>query len=56
MTFLVYTALGGALSADLQLQQSLGWSALAAGVSLLPFTVLMLLRPAIPTLLERTTS
>ena len=44
VTFLVYTALGGALFLlTLQLQQSLGWSALAAGVALLPFSVLMLL-------------
>ncbi|WP_433782110.1 MFS transporter [Actinomycetospora sp. CA-101289] len=44
VTFLVYTALGGALFLlALQLQQSLGWTALQAGVSLLPFTVLMLL-------------
>jgi EmrB/QacA subfamily drug resistance transporter len=44
VTFLVYTALGGALFLlTLQLQESLGWTALQAGVSLLPFTVLMLL-------------
>jgi MFS family permease len=40
----VYAALGGALFlVSLQLQESLGWSALAAGVSTLPLTVIMLL-------------
>jgi EmrB/QacA subfamily drug resistance transporter len=43
-TFAVYAALGGALFLlALQLQQSLGYSALAAGVATLPITVLMLL-------------
>jgi EmrB/QacA subfamily drug resistance transporter len=44
VTLAVYTALGGALFLlALQLQQSLGYSALAAGLSFLPFTVIMLL-------------
>ena len=43
-TFAVYAALGGALFLlALQLQQSLGYSALAAGISTLPITVIMLL-------------
>jgi EmrB/QacA subfamily drug resistance transporter len=43
-TFAVYAALSGALFLlALQLQQSLGYSALAAGVATLPITVLMLL-------------
>jgi EmrB/QacA subfamily drug resistance transporter len=43
-TFTVYAALGGALFLlSLQLQQSLGFSALAAGVATLPITVIMLL-------------
>jgi EmrB/QacA subfamily drug resistance transporter len=43
-TFAVYGALGGALFlVVLQLQVSLGYSALSAGASLVPFTVLMLL-------------
>src|SRR4051794_29142594 len=44
VTLAVYTALGGALFLlALQLQQSLGYSALAAGLAFLPFTVIMLL-------------
>ncbi|MDD7940142.1 DHA2 family efflux MFS transporter permease subunit [Actinomycetospora lutea] len=44
VTFTVYTALGGALFLlVLQLQQGLGYSALAAGLAFLPFTVIMLL-------------
>ncbi|HWR49011.1 MAG TPA: MFS transporter, partial [Pseudonocardiaceae bacterium] len=44
VTLAVYTALGGALFLlALQLQQSLGYTALAAGLSFLPFTVIMLL-------------
>ncbi|WP_116707800.1 DHA2 family efflux MFS transporter permease subunit [Actinomycetospora cinnamomea] len=44
VTFAVYTALGGALFLlALQLQRTLGWSALAAGLAFLPFTVIMLL-------------
>jgi EmrB/QacA subfamily drug resistance transporter len=44
VTLAVYTALGGALFLlSLQLQQSLGWSALAAGLAFLPFTLIMLL-------------
>ena len=43
-TFAVYAALGGALFLlALQLQQSLGYSALEAGSALLPITVIMLL-------------
>jgi EmrB/QacA subfamily drug resistance transporter len=43
-TFAVYAALSGALFLlALQLQQSLGFTALAAGVATLPITVLMLL-------------
>ncbi len=43
-TLTVYGALGGALFlVALQLQQSLGYSALAAGISMLPITVIMLL-------------
>ncbi|WP_020573183.1 DHA2 family efflux MFS transporter permease subunit [Actinopolymorpha alba] len=43
-TFTVYASLGGALFlVALQLQQSLGYSALVAGVATLPITVLMLL-------------
>jgi EmrB/QacA subfamily drug resistance transporter len=43
-TFAVYAALGGALFLlTLQLQISLGYSALEAGISMLPLTVLMLL-------------
>jgi EmrB/QacA subfamily drug resistance transporter len=46
-TFAVYAALSGALFLlALQLQQSLGYSALAAGVSTLPITVIMLLLSA----------
>lgn len=42
-TLLVYAALGGALFLlGLQLQQSLGYSALAAGMAMLPSTVIML--------------
>jgi len=42
-TFVVYAALGGAFFLlVLQLQLSLGYSALAAGTSLLPFTLIML--------------
>ncbi|MBC3192491.1 MFS transporter [Pseudonocardia sp. C8] len=44
VTLAVYTGLGGALFLlALQLQQSLGYSALAAGLAFLPFTVIMLL-------------
>ncbi len=44
VTLAVYTGLGGALFLlALQLQVSLGYSALAAGLSFLPFTVIMLL-------------
>ncbi len=44
VTLAVYTALGGALFLlALQLQQSLGYTALAAGLAFLPFTVIMLL-------------
>lgn len=44
VTLAVYTALGGALFLlALQLQQTLGYSAQAAGLSFLPFTVIMLL-------------
>jgi EmrB/QacA subfamily drug resistance transporter len=44
VTLAVYTGLGGALFLlALQLQQSLGYTALAAGLSFLPFTVIMLL-------------
>ena len=44
VTLAVYTALGGALFLlALQLQQSLGYTATAAGLSFLPFTVIMLL-------------
>lgn len=44
VTVVVYTGLGGALFLlALQLQQSLGYTALQAGLSLLPFTALMLL-------------
>jgi EmrB/QacA subfamily drug resistance transporter len=44
VTLAVYTALGGALFLlSLQLQQSMGWSALAAGLAFLPFTLIMLL-------------
>jgi EmrB/QacA subfamily drug resistance transporter len=43
-TFAVYAGLGGALFlVVLQLQLTLGYSALAAGASLVPFTVIMLL-------------
>lgn len=43
VTVAVYTGLGGALFLlALQLQQSLGYTALQAGLALLPFTVLML--------------
>lgn len=43
-TFAVYGALGAALFLlSLQLQQSLGYSALAAGVATLPITIIMLL-------------
>lgn len=44
VTLAVYTGLGGALFLlALQLQESLGYSALAAGMAFLPFTVIMLL-------------
>jgi hypothetical protein len=44
VTLAVYTALGGALFLlSLQLQQSLGYTARAAGLAFLPFTVIMLL-------------
>ena len=44
MTLAVYTGLGGALFLlSLQLQQSMGYSALAAGLAFLPFTLIMLL-------------
>lgn len=44
VTLAVYTGLGGALFLlALQLQESLGYSALAAGLAFLPFTVIMLL-------------
>jgi MFS family permease len=44
VTLTVYTALGGALFLlSLQLQQSLGYSALDAGLATLPMTVIMLL-------------
>lgn len=44
VTLAVYTGLGGALFLlALQLQQSLGYTATAAGLSFLPFTVIMLL-------------
>ncbi|MCD2195280.1 MFS transporter [Actinomycetospora endophytica] len=44
VTLAVYTGLGGALFLlALQLQQSMGYSALAAGAALLPFTLIMLL-------------
>jgi EmrB/QacA subfamily drug resistance transporter len=44
VTLLVYAGLGGAFFLlPLQLQQSLGYSALEAGLALLPFTVVMLL-------------
>ncbi|MBV9143122.1 MAG: MFS transporter [Pseudonocardiales bacterium] len=44
VTLAVYTALGGTLFLlALQLQQSLGYSALAAGLAFLPFTMIMLL-------------
>lgn len=47
VTLLVYTALGGAFFLlALQLQQSMGYSALAAGLALLPFTAIMLLLSA----------
>ncbi|MGW0231666.1 MFS transporter [Actinopolymorpha singaporensis] len=54
-TLAVYAALGGALFLlALQLQQSLGYSALAAGVVNLPLTVLMLLlSPRIGALAQR---
>jgi EmrB/QacA subfamily drug resistance transporter len=43
-TLALYSALGGALFlVSLQLQETLGYSALAAGVSTLPLTILMLL-------------
>ena len=44
VTLLVYAALGGVFFLlALQLQQSMGYSALSAGLALLPFTVIMLL-------------
>jgi EmrB/QacA subfamily drug resistance transporter len=44
VTLLVYTALGGVFFLlALQLQQTMGYSALEAGLSVLPFTLLMLL-------------
>jgi MFS family permease len=44
VTLAVYTALGGALFLlALQLQQTLGYTATAAGLAFLPFTVIMLL-------------
>jgi MFS family permease len=54
-TLAVYAALGGALFLlALQLQQSLGYSALAAGIANLPLTVLMmLLSPRIGALAQR---
>ena len=54
-TFAVYGALGGALFlVVLRLQISLGYSALAAGASLVPFTLLMLLlSPAAGQLAQR---
>jgi EmrB/QacA subfamily drug resistance transporter len=54
-TFIVYAALGGALFLlPMQLQTVLGWTPLAAGASLLPTTVmLLLLSPAMGRLAER---
>lgn len=54
-TLAVYAALGGALFLlTLQLQQSLGYSALAAGVATLPITIIMLLlSPRMGALAER---
>ncbi len=47
VTFVVYGALGGALFLlPIQLQQVAGYSALQAGISLLPLTVIMLLLSA----------
>ena len=47
MTFVVYAALGGALFLlPIQLQQVSGYTALEAGISLLPVTVIMLLLSA----------
>jgi EmrB/QacA subfamily drug resistance transporter len=47
VTFIVYAALGGALFLlPIQLEQVLGYSALQAGVSLLPVTAIMLLLSA----------
>ena len=47
MTFTVYAALSSALFlVALQLQQTLGWSALAAGSAVLPMTAVMLLLSA----------
>ena len=55
VTFAVYAALGGALFLlSLQLQQTLGYSALAAGLALLPITVIMLLSSRVGALAQRT--
>lgn len=56
VTLTVYTGLGGALFLiALQLQQSLGYTALEAGLSLLPFTVIMLfLSRSVGGLVQRT--
>lgn len=55
-TLAVYGALSGALFLlALQLQQSLGYSALAAGVATLPITIIMLLTsPSVGALAQRT--
>jgi EmrB/QacA subfamily drug resistance transporter len=55
-TLAVYAAMGGALFLlTLQLQQSLGYSALAAGLATLPMTVIMLLAsPRMGALTQRT--
>jgi EmrB/QacA subfamily drug resistance transporter len=54
-TFAVYAGLGGAFFlVVVRLQVSLGWSALAAGAAMVPFTVLMLLlSPAAGALAQR---
>ena len=55
VTFAVYTGLGGALFLlALQLQQTLGYSALAAGLALLPITVIMLLSSRVGAMAQRT--